>query len=237
MTGYVTVSAATATTAVTTMATTTQPQVPVAGFSATPVSGTAPLAVQFTDASSHSPTTWSWSFGDGGTSTSQNPSYTYTTPGVYSVSLTASNSAGSSAMDTQTGYITVSSAADHPVTDLFRLTDIRGRTLEVTFTDELTGSPASWSWSFGDGGTSTLENPTNTYENNGTYSVTLTETNSLGTNATTRTGYIVVGAAPVASYTESSTSGMAPFNVQFTDTSTNAPTSWTWDFGESRNHR
>ena len=105
--------------------------------------------------------------------------------------------------------------------------------LDVTFTDESTGSPASWSWDFGDGNTSTLENPTNTYANDGTYSVTLTEENSLGTNATTMTGYIVVGStAPVASFTESYTSGTAPLTVQFTDQSTESPTSWEWSFGD-----
>ena len=105
--------------------------------------------------------------------------------------------------------------------------------MDVTFTDESTGSPASWSWDFGDGNTSTLENPTNTYANDGTYSVTLTEENSLGTNATTMTGYIVVGStAPVASFTESYTSGTAPLTVQFTDQSTESPTSWEWSFGD-----
>ena len=105
--------------------------------------------------------------------------------------------------------------------------------LEVTFTDESTGPPASWSWDFGDGNTSTLENPTNTYANDGTYSVTLTEENSLGTNATTMTGYIVVGStAPVASFTESYTSGTAPLTVQFTDQSTGSPTTWEWSFGD-----
>jgi PKD repeat protein len=69
--------------------------------------------------------------------------------------------------------------------------------------------------------------------NNGTYSVTLTETNSLGTNATTMTGYIVVGAAaPVADFTADPISGTVPLMVQFTDSSTNTPTSWTWDFGD-----
>jgi len=105
--------------------------------------------------------------------------------------------------------------------------------LSVTFIDASTGSPASWSWSFGDGNSSTLENPTNTYVNNGTYSVTLTETNSVGTNATTMTGYIVVGAAaPVAGFTADPTSGTAPLMIQFTDSSTNTPTSWTWSFGD-----
>ena len=105
--------------------------------------------------------------------------------------------------------------------------------LDVTFTDESTGSPASWSWDFGDGNTSTLENPTNTYANDGTYSVTLTEENSLGTNATTMTGYIVVGATtPVAAFIASPTSGTVPLTVQFTDESTGTPTSWEWSFGD-----
>jgi len=84
----------------------TTPTPPVADFSATPTSGTAPLAVAFTDLSTGSPTNWSWTFGDGGTSTAQNPSYSYTVAGTYSVSLTATNADGSDA-ETKTGYIVV----------------------------------------------------------------------------------------------------------------------------------
>jgi PKD repeat protein len=72
---------------------------PVADFTATPTSGTAPLAVSFTDTSTGSPTSWSWDFGDGGTSTAQNPSHTYSSAGTYDVSMTATNAAGS---DTKT---------------------------------------------------------------------------------------------------------------------------------------
>ena len=105
--------------------------------------------------------------------------------------------------------------------------------LEVSFTDESTGSPTSWSWAFGDGNTSTLQNPTNTYVNDGTYTVSLTEENSLGTNTTTMTGYIVVGATtPVAAFTAAPTSGTAPLTVQFTDQSTGSPTTWEWSFGD-----
>ncbi|MGB8308511.1 MAG: PKD domain-containing protein [Methanoregula sp.] len=105
--------------------------------------------------------------------------------------------------------------------------------LEVTFTDESTGNPASWSWTFGDGNTSTLQNPTNTYATDGTYTVSLTEVNSLGTNETTMTGYIVVGAAtPVAAFSASPLSGLAPLTVQFVDQSTNSPTQWEWSFGD-----
>ena len=96
---------------VTTNPTPTPVAIPVAGFSASPVSGTAPLTVQFTDSSSNSPTSWNWNFGDGGgTSTIENPSYTYATAGTYTVTLTAANSAGNSAADTQAGYITVIAA-------------------------------------------------------------------------------------------------------------------------------
>lgn len=82
------------------------PVAPVAAFTGTPTSGTAPLAVSFTDQSTNSPTSWSWTFGDGGTATTQNPSHSYTTAGSYTVSLTATNSAGSDA-ETKSGYITV----------------------------------------------------------------------------------------------------------------------------------
>ncbi len=83
---------------------------PVANFSGSPTSGTAPLAVSFTDLSSNSPTSWSWTFGDGGTSTAHNPSHTYTSAGTYTVSLTATNAYGSNT-NTKTNYISVSSGS------------------------------------------------------------------------------------------------------------------------------
>ncbi|MGD8393835.1 MAG: PKD domain-containing protein, partial [Candidatus Eiseniibacteriota bacterium] len=67
---------------------------PVADFRGEPLSGPAPLSVQFTDLSTGSPTAWSWDFGDGSTSDAQHPSHVYTTAGTYSVSLTASNAHG-----------------------------------------------------------------------------------------------------------------------------------------------
>lgn len=80
-------------------------QPPVADFTGTPTSGTVPLDVQFTDASTGA-TSWDWDFGDGGGSSSQNPSHTYTSTGTYTVTLTAYNAAGSDG-ETKTNYITV----------------------------------------------------------------------------------------------------------------------------------
>jgi trimeric autotransporter adhesin len=87
------------------------PVPPTASFSAAPTSGTAPLAVSFTDSSSGNPDTWAWDFENDGTvdSAAQNPSFTYTTPGSYTVKLTVSNTAGSNSL-TKTDYITVSPA-------------------------------------------------------------------------------------------------------------------------------
>ncbi len=82
---------------------------PVAEFWASPTTGTAPLTVQFTDASTNAPTAWSWNFGDGRTSIAQSPSHTYSTAGTYTVALTVTN-AGGSDTETKAGYITVSAA-------------------------------------------------------------------------------------------------------------------------------
>ena len=71
------------------------PGTPETNFGASTVSGVAPLDVDFTDLSSQSPNAWSWDFGDGGSDSVQNPSHQYTTPGTYTVALTASNGAGS----------------------------------------------------------------------------------------------------------------------------------------------
>ncbi|RPJ77030.1 MAG: PKD domain-containing protein, partial [Alphaproteobacteria bacterium] len=79
---------------------------PVAAFSASPISGTAPLKVQFTDKSTGSPTSWKWNFGDGTSSTMKNPAHKYNKAGKYTVTLTAINSAGSNTLK-NTNYVTV----------------------------------------------------------------------------------------------------------------------------------
>ncbi|MDC6470540.1 PKD domain-containing protein, partial [Flavobacteriales bacterium] len=69
----------------------------------------------------------------------------------------------------------------------------------VTFTDASTGNPTSWSWDFGDGTNSTLQNPTHAYANSGTYNVSLTITASGNSNTETKAGYIVVNDSPTVS--------------------------------------
>jgi len=203
---------------------------PVANFTGSPTNGTAPLTVQFTDTSTGSPTSWSWSFGDGGTSSSQNPSHQYTAAGSYTVSLTATNVGGSNTA-TKSGYITVT--VPPPVANFTGSPTNGTAPLTVQFTDTSTGTPTSWSWSFGDGGTSSSQNPSHQYTAAGSYTVSLTATNVGGSNTATKSGYVTVTVPPpVASFTGSPTNGTVPLTVEFTDTSTGSPTSWSWSFGD-----
>jgi len=161
---------------------------PVTTFTASPTAGLAPLTVQFTDTSTGSPTSWAWTFGDGGTSSEQNPQHTYTTPGLYTVTLNATNEYGSD-YELKTDYITVYG----PVTAQFTA-NITGGTapVAVQFTDLSTGGPTSWSWTFGDGGTSTAQNPQHTYTTAGTHTVTLTASHPYDSDTETKTAYITV---------------------------------------------
>ncbi len=161
---------------------------PRATFTATPTAGLAPLTVQFTDTSTGHPTSWSWTFGDSGTSTAQNPQHTYTTPGTHTVTLTATNEYGSDE-EIRTDYITVYG----PVTAQFTA-NITGGTapLTVQFTDLSTGGPTSWLWSFGDGNTSTAQNPQHTYTTAGAHTVTLTASHPYDSDTETKTSYITV---------------------------------------------
>jgi vibriolysin len=171
---------------------------PVANFSGTPTSGGAPLNVQFTDLSSNDPTSWSWTF-TGGTpssSTLRNPSVTYNTPGTYTVSLTATNSAGSDG-ETKTNYISVT-APQPPVANFTANTTNPTVGGSVNFTDTSTNTPTSWSWTFEGGtpATSTAQNPTITYNTVGTFDVSLTATNAQGSDGETKLNYITVSDIP-----------------------------------------
>ncbi len=173
------------------------PVTPVADFTTDTTSGQAPLAVQFTDTSTNAPTSWAWDFdGNGSTdSTAQNPLFTYTGAGTYTVALTATNAAGSDPV-TKTNLITVS-PPPAPVANFSGTPTSGTMPLTVAFSDLSTNGPTGWAWTFGDGGTSTLQNPSHTYALNGTYTVALTASNGTGPNTLTRVAYITVAGAVV----------------------------------------
>ena len=143
-----------------------------ANFTATPIAGCSPLVVNFRDLSLGNPTEWRWEFGNGNSSALQNPGATYFTPGTYTVSLTVTNDNGTNTLVRQQ-YITVYEAP----TVNFSANDQSGCfPLNVQFTDFSTAGSGntntSWQWDFGDGTTSTLQNPSISYTSAGNYAVT-----------------------------------------------------------------
>lgn len=102
----------------------------------------------------------------------------------------------------------------------------------IQFNDTSGHIPTSWAWTFGDTGTSTLQNPTHVYTNDGVYTVSLEATNAQGSNVSTKTNYInVTGGFPFAAFSSNVTSGVSPVPVQFYDNTINQTTAWNWTFG------
>lgn len=137
------------------------------------------LQKTFTDNStSNQPiTAWLWDFGDGNTSTMQNPSHTYATAGIYTVCLTTTNACGN---DSICKFIDASCA------DPASSYNYSANYLAVSFSDLSTSGNtiSSWMWDFGDGNTSTMQNPSHNYATGGTYKVCLTVSDDCGNDST-----------------------------------------------------
>jgi gliding motility-associated-like protein len=191
-------------------------QAPVADFSATPTAGCGPLIVHFTDQSTNKPVFWSWDFGNGQVSSIQNPSVTYASPGSYNVRLIARNASGASVAE-KDAYITV---YPYPNPQFTSNLNVACTPANVQFQDESSpgqGSITSWAWTFGDGSTSTQQNPAHTYSQTGYFDITLTVTNSGGcSNKATisRDVRVINGIQPNFVFNQSSTSCSAPFAGQ-----------------------
>jgi PKD repeat protein len=132
-------------------------------------------SVAFTDLSLGGPNAWSWDFDDGSTSTLQHPTHTFANPGTYNVCLTASNFVGNSQPYCQD--VTIVNAA--PIA-LFLVNTSNDPTIQL---DEFSlNNPTAWSWDFGDGGTSTLQEPEHTYDLAGQYEICLIASNAYGSD-------------------------------------------------------
>lgn len=133
---------------------------PVANFTADVTQGMAPLTVQFTDLSTGGITTWSWNFGDGSPPSGEpNPSHIFKKPGSSNVTLSVSGPGGSNNKG-----MTIDAYKKGPPKANFTVSTKGGKApLPVTFTDTSTGWIESWSWTFGDGGTSMEQNPSHIY--------------------------------------------------------------------------
>lgn len=169
-----------------------------------------------------------WDFGDGNNSTALNPTHTYTNLGVYDVTLTVNTSDGCSSSLTQQVGMYPLPTADFSFADACLNTDFQ-------FTDQstvATGAVTEWDWNFGDGNTSTQQNPTNLYLGAGSWVVTLTATTDHAcSDQVTQT--VTVNPLPVADF--SNTTVCALITMDYTDESTvssGAINSWQWYYGD-----
>ena len=156
---------------------------PVAAFTVSPASGPAPLDVTFTDTSLFAIPlgNWVWDFGDGTQSSVRSPVHTYSSAGSYAVQLSVTDGYGARNTTVVPNAVAVGASAG-PITK-FTLAPSGGTMpLTVTFTD--TSSSAvritSWFWDFGDGSTSTQQNPVHTFMAAGAYPIHLTVTDENG---------------------------------------------------------
>lgn len=166
------------------------PEIVQANFNAEPMSGPAPLEVEFENMSTGDLTARTWNCGDGFTNTTRDDlDHTYTRPGTYTVTLTVSGPLGSSTI-TKTAYITVlSSGQSLPFKAEFDASSTNGQIpRNVRFEDMSTGlgdiNEVTWEWNFGDGQTSNLRDPNHVYRTAGNYTVSLRVTNAYGNTAT-----------------------------------------------------
>ncbi len=215
---------------------------PVAAFTASPTSGTAPLTVQFTNQSTGESLAYSWDFGDGSpVSAEASPSHVYAKSGNYAAKLTVSNVAGSNTSAPQT--ITVNAAPVAPVASFTMDKSSGDAPLTVTFTSTSTGDFNTLAWSFKDAanneiGTANGPATSFTFPAAGTYTAVLSVSGLGGSNTSAPQTITVSTApvAPVASFTMDKSSGDAPLTVTFTSTSSGDFDTLTWTFADSANN-
>lgn len=203
---------------------------PTASFSGTNRNACKPpLTVSFTNTST-APAGYLWDFGDGATSTAQNPVHTYTTYGSFRVKLIVTNFVGCSDSLVLNDYVRILA----PDASINNLPQSNCAPLTWTFSSTV-NSPdpvVGYFWDLGDGTTSTLPNPTNTY-NTGSYDIKLIVTTLGGcTDTVIMTAGIVADDKPVANFNANPRDVCAKFDVQFNDQSTGNITRWEWDFGD-----
>lgn len=187
-----------------------------------------------------------WDFGDGHTSTEARPTVQYSTPGLYTISLTVTTSLGASDTETKTNYIIVQQAVAPKAN--FALSQVSPYVLvSVQFTDLSDPGTApilNWVWEFGDEVISTEQNPSHIYKSVGDFEVKLTVITEHGYDSKT-VSISVVDKPPTAAFSVDDTNPSTNAKVQFTDASlagissagTAVVDQWWWNFGDGGTSR
>ncbi|MBE0649008.1 MAG: PKD domain-containing protein [Bacteroidales bacterium] len=210
----------------------------VASFEAYPDS-TGGYMVYFYDQSLGNINSWSWNFDDPASgmnniSTIQNPTHMFSQAGTYNVCLTIQG-VDSSCYDTYCMPITVGNPAGGCEADFYFYSDSNAVSNTYHFIDISAGNINSWYWEFGDGTTSSSQNPTHTFATPGFYNVCLTVqgVDSLCYDTYCELVNVGGGAGCQAQFTYYPDSTSANNLFHFMDLSTGDINSWFWDFGDS----
>jgi gliding motility-associated-like protein len=205
-----------------------------ASFTADATTGCVPKLIKFTDNSTGNITAWQWSFGNSATSTLQNPAIIYTTPGVYTVSLTVSGPGGTNTT-TKTAYITI---FDVPQADFTINTPVGCQHSPFTFTNTSTtrtggGAITTYFWDFGDGNSNATKDPLHNYQIAGNMTVRLRITDANGCEAfKEKPSSVLVNPTPVVGFVaDKPASCITPSAVNFTNQTTGSNIAYNWDLG------
>jgi PKD repeat protein len=189
--------------------------------------------VQFVNSSSitsGSISGYSWAFGDGGGSVSANPAHVYTAPGTYPIWLIATSDKG--CKDSLKQIIVIS---PKPKVGFTSASSCAQGATAFTNISTLSSGSMTFTWDFGDGGTSTDKNPAHVYPSAGSYNVTLTAVSDSGCKSSiTQSVNVTANPAPVVKF--SAQDGCSA-TISFTNESsvaTGSITSYEWDFGDSK---
>lgn len=188
------------------------------------VNACAPYALNFSDASGAA--SFLWDFGDGSTSTASNPYHVFNEPGTYTVSLTTTMPNGGCEQHIPNFQTFVIDGTDPGFT--YTVSPCPPYTV---FFNDTTSNAAAWQWTFGDGGSSTLQDPQHIYPGPGIYNISLAVTTPNGCTSVLQAAGGVVITGLGANATVVCTDTAAPFNAQFYANSSGA-TWWLWDFGD-----
>lgn len=174
--------------------------------------------------------TYSWDFGDGNGSTLTDPQHTYTNIGFYDIHLVATSVFG--CVDSITEQIEV---REPPVADFTLAPDSGCAPLQVAFTNNSSGVQVTYAWDFGNGNTSTLQNPADeiyqqSFYSDTTYYITLDVTNFCGT--VTDVDSVQVMPSPTAIFGPEFDIGCSPWPLDFANNSVGLPDNYFWDFGD-----